>query len=275
MDYFFSYCNVVGTKEFTLKGFRDDETYGLLYSTLTNEEAIEWLNSDCERLNLFGQLSGMHYGYNSLEQRNEITIHYGSFMNMLSKTCFISGIEEKAITWNWDKNVNDNMTGIGNIYYESIYGGVKLSATDTGIYYEYYYTSGTDPFYYIVQVADADGKMVELVNKLPLPSGKVVKSEKNKDRILLQYSVMDNNGAELGYHHIYSVEMANGLVTNCFDNVPNRNSLEVVSFNSAGDLLYYSAVRGTSVENGIVNIVTNEYNPLTVQRKMVAVYTFN
>ena len=68
--------------------------------------------------------------------------------------------------------------------------------------------------------------------------------------------------------------METGEVTNCFDNVPNRNSLEVVSFNTAGDLLYYSAVRGTAVENGIVNIVTNEYNPLTIQRKMVAVYTF-
>ena len=62
-------------------------------------------------------------------------------------------------------------------------------------------------------------------------------------------------------------------MTNCFENVPNRNGLEVVTFSAAGDMLYYSAVRGTSVENGIVRISTNEYNPLSVTRKMVAVYT--
>ena len=257
-DYFCSYCNVEGTKEFRLTEFKDDGKFNSLYSSLKNEEAIEWIASDVERLNLFGQMLCCNDG------------NYSSFMSELSKICFIAGTDQKAITWNWESQNNEN------IFYGNWYGiNCKLSASDTGIYYEYYYTWGENPFYYIVQVADADGKMVELVNKLPLPSGKVVKSEKNKDRIILQYSMMDENGSELGYHHIYSVEMANGLVTNCFDNVPNRNNLEVVSFNSAGDLLYYSAVRGTLVENGIVNLITNEYNPLTVQRKMVAVYTFN
>ena len=188
---------------------------------------------------------------------------------MISKTCFLSGTDEKAITWNCGQ-----LSGIDSIPYSYSDSGAKLSNTTNGIYYEYYNTWGDNPYYYIVQVADSDGKIVELVNKLPLPIGKVVRSEKNKDRVVLQYSIMDSNGAELGYHHIYAVEMETGEVTNCFDNVPNRNNLEVVSFNTADDLLYYSAVRGTSVENGIVNIVTNEYNPLTVQRKMVAVYTF-
>lgn len=258
-EYLCSFCNVEGTKEFRLSELKDDKKFGALYTNLTNEKALEWIASDVERLNLFGQLFRNGNGGN---------YDYSSFMNTLSKIMFIAGTNQKAVTWNWSGG------GVIDYSYYS-WEGAKLTATDTGIYYEYYNTSGTDPYYYIVQVADSDGKLVELVNKLPLPSGKVVKSEKNNNRILLQYSVMDENGAELGYHHIYSVEMANGKVTNCFDNVPNRNNLEVVSFNSAGDLLYYSAVRGTAVENGIVNIVTNEYNPLTVQRKMVAVYTFN
>lgn len=269
LDYLFGYCNIEGVKEFRLTSFKNDEKYSSLYSTLTNEQAIEWLANDAERFSLFGEVAGLFRVYKDGDYVPSLS--YSSFMNMLSKTCFIAGTNNKAITWNWDCNFDNSIPYISEYYVE----GAKLTATDTGIYYEYYNTSGTDPYYYIVQVADADGELVELVNKLPLPAGKVVQSEKNKDRILLQYSVMDENGAELGYHHIYSVEMANGKVTNCFDNVPNRNNLEVVSFNSAGDLLYYSAVRGTSVENGIVNIVTNEYNPLTVQRKMVAVYTFN
>ena len=277
LEYLYSFCNVEGTKEFSLQAFKDDESYGSLYSTLKNEAAIEWIATDVERLNLFGQLSGIYYGYNYSDNKDMLQFKHSLFMNMLSKTCFIAGTDKKAVTWNWDNIMYDDCGTLRpiEIPYTTSGDGAKLTATDTGVYYEWYNTSGTNPYYYIVQVADADGKLVELVNKLPLPAGKVVQSEKNKDRILLQYSVMDENGAELGYHHIYSVEMATGKVTNCFDSVPNRNSLEVVSFNSAGDLLYYSAVRGTSVENGIVNIVTNEYNPLTVQRKMVAVYTFN
>ena len=225
---------------------------------MTNEDAIKWLASDIERLIL---LSDLMYNMGWFD--------YYKFMNFLSKTCFIAGTAKKAISWNCE-----TLTGMDPIYYRNG-DGKRITLTDGGIYYEFYNTSGINPYYYIVQLTDSNGKVVELVNKLPLPSGKVVKSEKNNDRILLQYSVMDSNGAELGYHHIYSVEMATGEVINCFDNVPNRNSLEVITFNSAGDLLYYSAVRGTSIENGIVNILTNEYNPLSVQRKMVAVYTFN
>ncbi len=275
LDELFGYCNVDGVKEFRLTTFQNDEKYGALYSTLKNEEAIKWIASDPERLNLFGQLFDMDYSYNTeIQAYDTICVYYPAFMYFISQTCFIAGTDEKAVTWNWKQN--KEISEVINYDYSRSgppYG--KLSATDTGVYYEYYNTTGDDPFYFIVQVADADGKFVELVNKLPLPSGKVVKSEKNKDRILLQYSMTNENGAELGYHHIYSVEMSNGVVTNCFDNVPNRNNLEVITFNSAGNLLYYSAVRGTLVENGIVNLVTNEYTALDLQRKMVAVYTFN
>ncbi len=267
-DKFFDYCNVPGSKEFRLTSFKDNLKYKELYSTLTNEDAIEWIASDPERLNLFGEYAGMSYKYNKEVGKNNIVLDYASFMKMLSTTCFISGTNEKAITWNCDESCE--------IPYDHWYGWyeAKISSTDSGIYYEYYNTSGTDLFYYIVQIADSNGKLVELINKLPLPAGKVVRSEKNKERVVLQYSIMNDTGSELGYHHIYAIDMETGEVTNCFDNVPNRNSLEVVSFNVADDLLYYSAVRGTAVENGIVNIVTNEYNPLSVQRKMVAVYTF-
>ena len=254
LEFFFNYCNVEGNKEFNLISFKNDESYSNLYTTLKNEEAIVWLSANVERMN---SLRDLLMGENN----------YFPFMNFLSKTCFISETNQKAITWNCDKSGS-----IEYVYYNG--EGAKLSKTSNGIYYEYYNTWGDNPYYYIVQIADSEGKFVELVNKLPLPAGKVVRSEKNKDRVVLQYSLMDNSGAETGFHHIYAVEMETGDVTNCFDNVPNRNSLEVVSFNTAGDMLYFSAVRGTSVENGIVNIVTNEYNPLTVQRKMVAVYTF-
>ncbi len=266
LEKLFSYCNMEGEKEFCLTVFKNDESFGSLYTTLTDEDAIEWIASNLDRMDLFVQL--LCGNYENMVYSNYYKYFYRYFMSFLSKTCFIKGSNIKAINWNCDNSSYDAIP-------YSREGGARLNVSDSGIYYEYYNTTGTDPYYFIVQVADADGKLVELVNKLPLPSGKVVKSEKNKDRILLQYSMTNENGAELGYHHIYSVEMSNGVVTNCFDNVPNRDNLEVFTFNSAGDLLYYSAVRGTLVENGIVNLITNEYNPLDLQRKMVAVYTFN
>ena len=107
-----------------------------------------------------------------------------------------------------------------------------------------------------------------------MPSGKVVNSQKANGRMFLQYSLMDENGGELGYHHIYSVNLDDGAIMNHFDNVANRNALEVVSFSVGGSNLYFSAVRGTSVENQVVDINTNESNPLGTNRKMVAVYSF-
>ena len=278
---FFEYCNVAGDKEFRLTAFKNDEKYGSLYSTLTNEDAIEWIAAEPERMNLFGQYAGMTYRYNPKVERDDVMLDYASFMKMISKTCFIVGTDKKACTWNWDYIKDDNTTDFYINYLSSWPIEGNLFVTEKGVFYEYtnltdsnYSWSSEQKYYYVVQVADTNGNIVEIVNKLPLPDGKVVQSERNKDRILLQYSAMNEDGSEKGYHHIYAVEMETGEVTNCFDNVPNRNSLEVVSFNTAGDMLYFSAVRGTSVENGIVNIVTNEYNPLTVQRKMVAVYTF-
>lgn len=277
LNHLFQYCNLQGIKEFRLTAFENDENYGILYSNLKNEDAIEWLAEDIERLTLFSKFCGLGICKNSIWSSNvpENIVDYYSFMNMISKTCFIVGTNEKALTWNCEKQAPLSI-GTGPIPYETNAGfyRTRLYATDVGVYYDYYNLEGSSSFYYVVQVTDSTGKFVELVNKLPLPTGKVVQTKKNNKKLIMQYSLTDLNNVELGAHHIYAVDMENGEVTNCFDNVPNRNSLEVVSFNVADDLLYYSAVRGTSVENGIVNIVTNEYNPLTVQRKMVAVYTF-
>ena len=274
LNFFFSFCNVDGEKEFRLTAFKDDERYGALYSTLTNEEALEWLGENVERMSLFNLAMG------DMEKNNNNYISYidsyGSysakeycgykdFIEFISKTCYLKGVESVALTWNMIEDFS-----ISYVFYSWEPG--SLFVTPTGVYYEY---TDNSTYYYLVQVSDESGHIIEKIKKVDLPPGKVVRSERNNERLVLQYSMMDSNGAELGYHHIYAVDLESGQVTNCFDNVPNRNNLEVVSFNSAGDLLYYSAVRGTSVENGIVNIATNEYNPLTVQRKMVAVYTFN
>ena len=90
----------------------------------------------------------------------------------------------------------------------------------------------------------------------------------------MKYSLLNSNGDETGFHQIYKVNFADGSYVNMFKNVPNNEKLEVVSYSVGADRLYYSAVRGTAVENGVVSTVTNEYNPLEVTKKLSAIYTF-
>ena len=289
LEYFFSYCEVEGTKEFRLTAFKDDPAYGSLYTDLTDAEALKWLASDVNRMNLLVKLiaSKAKENYRVDWVNNESVYHYPyyqGFMNFIAKTCFISGSEIKATKWN---NVDDCIwiSYTGNSYSDMRNGKIyefegvsNLSVNENGVFgiaSNVFRSSSNNqtPYFCIIQIADNKGKLVELQNKLPLPNGKVVKSQTDSEKLLLQYSLLNESGGELGYHHIYSVNLDSGAVTNCFENVPNRNGLEVVTFSAAGDMLYYSAVRGTSVENGIVRISTNEYNPLSVTRKMVAVYT--
>ena len=269
LQYFFSYCNVEGSKEFRLTAFKDDADYSSLYTELTDEAALDWLSSDMERMILLGKMFSSTDGY-----------RYQEFMNFISRTCYIAGSETKATTWNDDSKLVIGFNGTcyinGNWIHTSV---VNLTANEQGVFgictnVLNSWSGTTDPYFYIVQLADSQGKITDLQNRLPLPSGKVVKSAAESGRLLLQYSLLDNSGSELGYHHIYAVDLDSSKVTNCFDNVPKRNGLEVVSFSAASDMLYYSAVRGTSVENCIVNIASNEYNPLSIARKMVAVYAF-
>ena len=285
LDYFFSFCDVEGEKEFRLSAFKDDPNYSCLYSNLTDEGALEWLSLDIERLSFLGKAMGLS-DYNQYIDNEWVYgcwIDYKSLITFIAKTCYIKGTEKKAVS-----EIREQMLRIPysyNDYSSYLYdssGKGSLSVTDQGVFYQFtnlynnwYSSSSSKPYYFIVQLTDSDGAFVEKVKEIALPMGKVVKSLESDNRIFMQYSLLDESGGELGYHQIYSVDLSTGDVINHFENVPNRKSLEVITYNSAGSNLYFSAVRGTTVENMIVNIETNEYNPLSVQRKMVAVYTFN
>ena len=271
LEYFFNYCNVYGTKEFKLDCFKNDTKYKSLYSSLTNESAVQWLFEDIGRMNLFIDSMGVHYSSSSTWNENKE--FYVPFMNMLAKTCYLTGTNEKAISWNCDDS------SISIPYYSTWNRNTPelLIVDESGLYYEYtnlgYKLWKSDkPYFYMIQVTDSAGKMIEIVNQISLPNGKMVQSTNTGNRIIMLYSILDENGAEQGFYYIYSFDLATGKITNCFENVPNKDSLEVTSFNCVGDTFYYSAVKGTSVQNGSVNLKTNEAGSLSVQRKMLAFY---
>ena len=154
LQYFFSYCNVEGSKEFRLTAFKDDADYSSLYTELTDEAALDWLSSDMERMILLGKMFSSTDGYR---------YRYQEFMNFISKTCYIAGSETKATTWNDDSGriISYDVWGYNSV--------VNLTANEQGVFgictnVLDSWSSTTDPYFYIVQLADSQGKITDLQN---------------------------------------------------------------------------------------------------------------
>lgn len=251
----FSRCYTHGEKEFRLDTFKDDETYGALYSDLTDEAALEWITGDDERLFWFGNaFAGKWDGEKNVYAKN------------FSDLFFIKGTDEPAY-----KQTKQSVSYSSlNDYTVNSDGSLWARYTNN--------TSSSwgsdDKYFYFVQITDSDGCLINDFNKVNLPEGKVSQTIENDGALYMKYSLLNSNGDETGFHQIYKVNFADGAYVNMFKNVPNSERLEVVSYSVGAGRLYYSAVRGTSVENGVVSTVTNEYNPLEVTKKLSAIYTF-
>lgn len=250
----FSRCYTHGEKEFRLDTFKDDETYGALYSYLTDEAALEWIIEDDERLFWFG---------NALYEEWDGNKHVSA--KNFSDFFFIKGTNEPAY-----KQTKQSVS------YSSLNDYTVNS--DGSLWARYTNTSSSwgseDKYFYFVQITDSDGCLINDFNEVNLPAGKVSQTIENDGALYMKYSLLNSNGGETGFHQIYKVNFADGAYVNMFKNVPNNEKLEVISYSVGADRLYYSAVRGTSVENGVVSTVTNEYNPLEITKKLSAIYTF-
>lgn len=237
----FSKCYTHGEKEFRLDCFKNDDKYGMLYSELTDEKALDWLASDDERLFWFGNaiypFSDFFYIKGTDEPAYKPIAQSVSYWSIENYT-----INEDGSLWGRFENTN-------NSWY-------------------------SEKFFYFVQITDYDGCLINEFTEVDLPEGKVSQTIEDNGSLYMKYALLNSNGEETGFHQIYKVDFSDSSYKNLFDNVPNRERLEVVSFSVGADRLYYSAVRGTAVENGVVKISTNEYNPLEITKKLSAIYTF-
>ena len=245
----FAKCYTHGEKEFRLDRFKDDDKYGMLYSQLTDEEALNWLFNDEERMFWFGNAIN---GYNA----------YYKFSDFFH----IKGTDEPAykpvakdVGYSWEiKDYTISEDG-------SLWGRYENTSD----------SYASEKYFYFVQITDSDGCLIKEFNKVDLPKGKVSQTIEDNGSLYMKYALLNSNGDETGYHQIYKVDFSDSsLYKNLFDNVPNRERLEVISYSVGADCLYSSAVRGTAVENGVVKISTNEYNPLVITKKLSAIYTF-
>ncbi|GEM_PF-2073728 len=247
-------CYTHGEKEFRLDTFKDDETYGALYSDLTDEAALEWIAENEDRLFCFGDAFSDNWNGNKYVPAKNFTDLF-----------FVKGTDEPAY-----KQTKQSVS------YSSLNDYTVNS--DGSLWARYTNTSSSwgsdDKYFYFVQITDSDGCLINDFNEVNLPSGKVSQTIEDNGALYMKYSLLNSSGDETGYHQIYKVNFADGAYVNMFKNVPNSERLEVISYSVGADRLYYSAVRGTSVENGVVSTVTNEYNPLEVTKKLSAIYTF-
>ncbi len=252
----FSRCYTHGEKEFRLDTFKDDETYGALYSDLTDEAALKWITEDDERLFWFGNALIGEYDGDKGEW-----IPVKKFTDLF----FVKGTDEPAY-----KQTKQSVS------YSSL--NDYTIDSDGSLWARYTNTTSSwgseDKYFYFVQITDSDGCLINDFNEVNLPEGKVSQTIENDGALYMKYSLLDSNGNETGFQQIYKVNFADGNYVNMFKAVPNNERLEVVSYSVGADRLYYSAVRGTSVENGVVSTVTNEYNPLEITKKLSAIYTF-
>lgn len=146
-------------------------------------------------------------------------------------------------------------------------------ATEKGVYAHYWsYTANN---LCVIQIADENGNLVERTSKILFPEGKRLAAGIYDDQVVLLYALTDSSGFETGFHRLYSVDMNTGEIINRCENVANGDRLEITSYSVGADNLYFSAVRGTTIENHVINLITNQSNPLsTITRKVVAFYAF-
>ncbi len=249
----FNRCWTSGEKEFRLDYFQNHQNYSALYSELKDEDAINFISSNSERMQLF---------CNYINDYSEGNIYSANALKniIFKKGTSISAYREYTED---DKYIN-----------YSWYSNDSYFTNNEGLWKTYTYSNNGNNVFYIFHVTDASGTPIWEARKIPLPNGKMVSSQQYKGNIYMSYALLTSSGAETGFHQIYSVNLDTGDFKNLFQNVPNNSMLEVISYSVGSDLLYYSAVRGTAVENGVVNVTSGEYNPLTIKKKLTAIYTF-
>lgn len=239
----FNLCYTSGEKQLTLATLKDNNSFSSLYSESTDEDAIEFISSDNERMRLF-------YDYLRCNGLMYIVVLKGTSDNAFR----LLSDDEKNISFGWNSQQD--------FYFSNSEGLWKT------------YCNNSTHKFYLVHVTDSKGCPIWTASKIDLPSGKMLSSQLYNGNIYMSYSLLTSYGEESGYQQIYKIDLSSGAYKNLFQNVPNNSMLEVISYSVGSDLLYYSAVRGTAVENGVVNVTSGEYNPLSIKKKLTAIYTF-
>lgn len=226
--------------DFKLTAFKDMPKYSALYTDVLNEEAIEFLDNPA-RIKLLIQYMDEKYDCNNGN---------GKFLHI---TCFKKDTDEPAYAWK-DSNANSIWWGnVGNFttsYKKSLYGSYDSN---------------------IVEIIDEDGTPKGQYIDVGALELNVVSTIIGDDGFFFLNALLDSTGEEIGKHQIYYYDVATKEMINLFQNVPDKENLEVTSFSAGGNYVYFSAVKGFDILTAKIDTTTYSYSLLGSGQKLTQI----
>lgn len=238
----------------------------------TNGNFIRCIPTDSPNDMKFIVVPGDNYGYSSWVYQNstdyfymprsyEVTINNDSYMEPYTQTknglfrIRISDFMKNNRTPEWERisPETDNYY-IGN-----------LCLTSTGIWdlMSHYYDNSNNFVYLVDNEGNYKGETIS------------AQSYKFNNTVISDDALyFADNSAGTGYQTIIRFDLSEKTFSNLFDNVPNRNLLEVVSFSEGNGMLYFSATKGIDNVNGSINLRTKEFTPMDSSKKITSITSY-
>ncbi len=243
-----SAARYVGDVDFRLDVIAREPGYRALNTTLKNLDAIAWLRANPEKVKLL-----VKYCFDVLSTDNELN-------DFIAKVCFIKGTDKSAMVLHSLVGSSGFIQGVDNFMgngFGSVWGYFSLRSWENN--------SQKKAF---VKITDTNGNYVFDI-PASLENFKPVSYVYTNDSFYFTNSILIGT-SESGYQDIYRCT-SDGQFTNMFQNVPNSNTLEITSFSTNGDMLYYSGVRGTQTVSGRINTRTLSHETLNISKKLTSI----
>ncbi len=262
LEFFFSYCNEKGTKEFRLTAFKDDEEYSDLYAEgLVDDEAIAYITAK-ERIDLFRRCIA--------SSRSAVTEDYKDYKDykdyqnliFLHDTCFLKETGTSACTL----KLIDYDTSRLFRFSDLVWNNSELWGKGSNWNPETQKNS-----LQLMKILDSNHEFSGAIISLDVTFNWYDRSNNNIQ--ITDGYVYYRNNISGSTSDIRRISLADGNAEeNLFTNV--NGNWEVLSFIVSGDYLYYSSYRGTAINNGRITLSTKENTPLSDTFKLTALTAY-
>lgn len=257
LEFFFSYCNEEGEKEFRLDTFKDDEKFSDLYAEgLIDEEAVAYITATKERLQLLSKYINNDY------QNPPKTVNYYGNLKFLHETCFLKATGTSACTLSQYSGSSSDSFYFTNL----VWNDSELWGTGSEWDYEKQKNSLR-----LMKILDSNhdfsGDIITLDISFDL-------NDMYNDRIqIVDGYVYYRNNTSDSYYDIRRIPLEEaGIEENLFTSVSGK--WEILSFTVGGEYLYYSSYRGTAINNGRITLSTKENTALDSTFKLTSLTTY-
>lgn len=234
-----SYCT--GSEiDFSLEAFKDIPRYIGLYTDKKNAEAVAFLDNDIKRQLLNDYLNSIWDSANGAAR-------------FLQLTCFKPGTDESAYVWREENN---------NYFW---WGSVRQLTADGKSVYGICGNGSTQGVIRIIDKdGNPDGNFVSALQSYTLTN--CVASE---DGFFFKESILASNGTESGFHHLQFYNVSDETCTNLFDNIPNKDNSELISYSVGGGYAFCcTAINGFTIASFKIDIDTKAYTELGSNQKL-------